>query len=106
MPTYLYEIEETGERFEVTQSMGDKSFKTLGEVPEYKGDNPDAKIQRIITGGGGFKINGRYNSMSGNRGKNIADLKDHITEIKKQGKEDAAAGRDTSMPNSRPRRGE
>ena len=102
MPTYLYEVEETGERLEVTQSMGDKKFTTLGEIPEYKGDNPNAKIRRIITGGGGFKINGRYNSMTG--GNRKADLKDHIQEIKKKGVEDAKASRDTSMPSSRPPR--
>ena len=80
MPTYTYEIEKTGERFEVKQSMGDKVFTTLGEVPEYKGDNPDGKIQRIITGGGGFKMDGKFNSMSGLSKR--ADLSDHLQEIK------------------------
>jgi len=102
MPTYIYEIEETGERFEVRQSMGDKRFTTLGEVPEYKGDNPDGKIQRIITGGGGFKMDGKFNSMSGLSKR--ADLNDHLQEIKKKGKEDAQASRDMSMPSSKPPR--
>jgi hypothetical protein len=112
MATYTYRCDETDEDFIVEQEFGSGvTYKTFGEVPkdafltiseelrEHAEANPDAKIIRIITGGGGFKIDGKFSSMSG--GNNKADLKDHIQEVKKQGKEDAQKSRDMSMPKSK-----
>jgi len=91
MAIYTYQCDRCELRREVWHKMN--------ESPTIKCENCIFNMKRIITGGGGFKINGTFHSMTSGVTRK-ADLKDHIQEVKKQGKEDAAKGRDMSMPRS------
>jgi predicted nucleic acid-binding Zn ribbon protein len=72
----------------------------MNESPEILCRHCNVRMTRVITGGGGFKIDGAFHSMSKGVTKK-ADLQDHISEIKQVGKDDAQAGRDMSMPRSK-----
>lgn len=54
MPTYIYEIVDTGETFEIQQNIRDASFE------EYKHPHSGeiVKVRRLVTGGTGFVLKG------------------------------------------------
>jgi len=90
--SYTYECKECKERSNVIHGMN--------ESPKIQCRHCNINMTRLITGGGGFKINGTFHSMGGDTTKK-ADLKDHIKEIKKIGKEEAQRSRDMRMPRSK-----
>ncbi len=92
MASYTYECKECKERSDVIHGMN--------ESPDIQCRHCDVNMIRVISGGGGFKINGTFHSMSTGTTRK-ADLQDHISEIKQIGKNDAQAGRDMSMPRSK-----
>ena len=92
MASYTYECKECKDRSDVIHGMN--------ENPEIQCRHCKANMMRVITGGGGFKIDGAFHSMSTGTTKK-ADLRDHIDEIKKVGKDSAQADRDMSMPRSK-----
>jgi len=83
--SYTYECKECKERSDVIHGMN--------ESPKIQCRHCNVDMTRVITGGGGFKIDGAFHSMTTGATKK-ADLKDHIDEIKKLGKESAQADRD------------
>ncbi len=52
MPTYDYECDKCGKRFEVLQSIKDKPLRT------YPHGKCKGKVARVITGGAGFLLKG------------------------------------------------
>jgi len=54
MPTYVYEIIETGDQFEVVQSIRDEPYEEIKEEKTGK----TLKVRRIISGGSGIIFKG------------------------------------------------
>ena len=92
MASYTYECKECKDKSDVIHGMN--------ESPEIQCRHCNINMVRVITGGGGFKIDGTFHSMSAGASKK-AGLEDHISEIKQIGKDDAQASRDMSMPRSK-----
>lgn len=92
MASYTYECKECKEKSDVIHGMN--------ENPKIQCRHCNVNMTRVITGGGGFKINGAFHSMSTGT-TNKADLQDHISEIKQSGKDNAQQDRDMSMPRSK-----
>ena len=92
MASYTYECKECKERSDVIHGMN--------ESPEILCRHCNIKMERVITGGGGFKINGTFHSMAKGTTKKTG-LDDHIDEIKQYRKDIAQKDRDMSMPRSK-----
>ena len=71
MPTYVYECEKCGSRFEVFHSISAEPLKKHSDIHKYKVEGArmvlsdcDGKVKRIISGGSGviFKGKGFYST--------------------------------------------
>lgn len=84
MPTYEYECEKCGHRFEISQNMSDAPLK---RCPECKG-----KVNRLIGGGAGviFKGSGFY----------ATDYKNKTASRPSCGRDRPCCGRDTPCDRS------